>query len=53
MGHNFGLYHAGSVDCGANVIAPSGCTVTEYGDPFVIMGNQSAGTLQRVPEGRC
>ena len=42
MGHNFGLYHAGSVRC-AGVIAPSGCTVTEYGDPFVIMGNISAG----------
>ena len=39
LGHNFGLYHAGSLDCGANVIAPSGCTVTEYGDPFDIMGN--------------
>ena len=39
FGHNFGLYHAGSLDCGASVIAPSGCTVTEYGDPFDIMGN--------------
>ena len=39
FGHNFGLYHAGSLDCGASVIASSGCTVTEYGDPFDIMGN--------------
>ncbi len=39
LGHNFGLYHAGSLDCAANVIAASGCTVTEYGDPFDIMGN--------------
>jgi hypothetical protein len=43
MGHNFGLYHAGSVGCGSSVISPSGCTVTEYGDPFVVMGNISAG----------
>ena len=39
FGHNFGLYHAGSLDCAANVIAASGCAVTEYGDPFDIMGN--------------
>ena len=43
MGHNFGLYHAGSVGCPSGVIAPSGCTVTEYGDPFVVMGNINAG----------
>lgn len=44
LGHNFGLYHAGSVRCASGVtIAPSGCSVSEYGDPFVIMGNQSAG----------
>lgn len=43
MGHGFGLYHAGSVDCGANVISPSGCGVTEYGDPYVIMGNVNPG----------
>ncbi|MFO1324516.1 MAG: Ig-like domain repeat protein [Burkholderiales bacterium] len=43
FGHNFGLYHAGSLDCGANVIAASGCSVTEYGDPFVIMGNIQSG----------
>jgi hypothetical protein len=40
LGHNFGLYHAGSLDCGAATIATSGCSVTEYGDPFDIMGNQ-------------
>ncbi|MEO8751346.1 MAG: Ig-like domain repeat protein [Casimicrobiaceae bacterium] len=40
MGHNFGLYHAGSLRCASGVvIAASGCSVTEYGDPFVIMGN--------------
>ncbi len=38
LGHNFGLWHAGSVGCGANVIGGS-CGVSEYGDPFNIMGN--------------
>ena len=42
-GHNFGLYHAGNLDCGTNIISTSGCTVTEYGDPFVIMGNIQSG----------
>ncbi len=40
IGHNFGLYHAGSLNCGANVVASSGCSVAEYGDPFDIMGNR-------------
>ncbi len=40
LGHNFGLLHAGSLDCGANVVAATGCSSAEYGDPFVIMGNQ-------------
>ena len=41
LGHNFGLLHAGSRDCGAAVIGGS-CSVSEYGDPFDIMGNQRA-----------
>ena len=41
FGHNFGLLHAASLDCGANVIGGS-CTSAEYGDPFDIMGNQRA-----------
>jgi hypothetical protein len=43
MGHNFGLYHSHSMDCGTAVIAPSGCTTSEYGDVFDLMGNVSAG----------
>lgn len=43
MGHNFGLYHSHSLDCGTAVIAASGCTASEYGDVFDIMGNSSAG----------
>ncbi len=38
LGHNFGLWHAGSVNCGSLVIG-SGCGVSEYGDPFDVMGN--------------
>jgi Gametolysin peptidase M11/FG-GAP-like repeat/FG-GAP repeat len=42
LGHNFGLYHSGSINCGAKVLGdPPGdtCGVSEYGDPFDIMGN--------------
>ncbi len=43
LGHNFGLLHAASLDCGATtVIAATGCTSSEYGDPFDIMGNNRA-----------
>jgi hypothetical protein len=38
VGHNFGMLHAGNVDCGTNVIGGT-CTFSEYGDPFGIMGN--------------
>ena len=38
LGHNFGLWHAGSVNCGAQVLGGS-CGVAEYGDPFDVMGN--------------
>ena len=41
LGHNFGLAHAASVDCGANSIGGT-CTSSEYGDPFDVMGNNRA-----------
>jgi hypothetical protein len=41
MGHNFGLLHAGSLNCGASVIGGA-CSVAEYGDPWDTMGNQRA-----------
>ncbi|HVF62701.1 MAG TPA: hypothetical protein VNE58_01745 [Casimicrobiaceae bacterium] len=41
LGHNFGLLHAGSLRCSVGVIGGS-CSVSEYGDPFGIMGNISA-----------
>jgi hypothetical protein len=41
LGHNFGLAHAASLDCGANVVGGT-CTSSEYGDPFDVMGNNRA-----------
>jgi hypothetical protein len=38
LGHNFTLYHAGSLYCPGQVIGGS-CSVAEYGDPFDVMGN--------------
>ena len=39
MGHNFGLYHSHSLDCGTAAVASSGCTASEYGDVFDMMGS--------------
>ena len=38
LGHNFGLWHSGSLSCSGQVIGGS-CGVNEYGDPFDAMGN--------------
>jgi Gametolysin peptidase M11 len=43
LGHNFGVYHAHSYTCPGAAIAPSGCTRSEYGDRFDVMGNARAG----------
>ncbi len=43
LGHNFGVLHAHSYACGTLTIAPSGCTRSEYGDRFDVMGNSRAG----------
>lgn len=42
MGHNFGLYHSHSLDCGTTTLGSS-CTIGEYGDTLDIMGNPSSG----------
>ncbi len=42
MGHNFGLYHSHSLDCGANVVGGA-CTSTEYGDVLDVMGGTPGG----------
>lgn len=38
MGHNFGLYHSHSLDCGTSAIAASGCSSSDYGDVLDVMG---------------
>ena len=47
MGHNFGLWHAGSLRCSGVPIGcktgDAGASAAEYGDPFSTMGNQHAG----------
>jgi hypothetical protein len=40
LGHNFGLYHSHSLDCGAAVIA-STCTTSDYGDTVDVMGTSN------------
>jgi hypothetical protein len=42
MGHNLGLYHSHSLDCGSASISASGCTASEYGDAFDMMGSNSS-----------
>lgn len=43
LGHNFGSHHASSLTCknasGTRVSISNSCTVTEYGNPFDVMGN--------------
>jgi len=41
LGHCFGVGHSSSLDCGSVVLGGT-CTVSEYGDPFSIMGNSNA-----------
>jgi hypothetical protein len=43
LGHNLGLLHAGSWSCtkgGKRVSISGSCSVSEYGDPFDVMGNK-------------
>lgn len=41
MGHNFGLYHSHSLDCGGTTLGTN-CQTLEYGDLFDIMGDVTA-----------
>ena len=41
LGHNFGLLHAASSYCPGQVVG-SACSVSDYGDPFDVMGNSGA-----------
>src|SRR5579862_7641179 len=47
LGHNFGLLHAASLRCsGVSISAgASGCSSSEYGDPFDVMGNQASASV--------
>ena len=40
IGHNFGLMHASTMDCGTSTMAnaTSTCTSSEYGNPMTVMG---------------
>ena len=38
LGHNFGLYHAKDLDCGADIIGDN-CASAEYGDSMDMMGS--------------
>src|SRR5262249_35399579 len=47
LGHAFGLHHASSYSCVQNgtrvALAASGCTSSEHGDPFSLMGTAPRG----------
>lgn len=39
LGHGLGLYHSHSMTCSGGVLfATSGCSTTEYGDPYDVIG---------------
>lgn len=44
LGHNFGLYHSHSLECGDAVVSEN-AQVYEYGDIIDVMGNREAGHL--------
>jgi uncharacterized repeat protein (TIGR01451 family) len=39
FGHNLGVWHANTLECGSSAIQDSGCASTEYGDPADVMGS--------------
>ncbi|MEH6576289.1 MAG: Ig-like domain-containing protein [Amphritea sp.] len=41
LGHNFGLYHSHSLECGTDIIG-NNCSTYEYGDTTGVMGSASA-----------
>jgi|GEM_PF-3421885 len=46
LGHELGLQHASSYDCGGSALAASGCTADEYGDPYDSMGKAVPGLAE-------
>jgi len=51
MGHNLGLYHSHSLDCGTTVLGTS-CTTSEYGDTLDIMGGSLTAHYNAFQKGR-
>jgi hypothetical protein len=44
LGHNLGTHHASTLDCtqdGSRVALSESCSLSEYGDPFTVMGTAS------------
>ena len=50
MGHNLGLVHSSSIDCGNVPLAddPLTCSTDEYGNPLSIMGNLGVGQMMGI-----
>ncbi len=51
LGHNFGLYHSKSQDCGASAIGDS-CAVSQYGDLLDTMGNRNGAHFNAFQKSR-
>ena len=51
LGHNFGLWHSGSLSCPGQVIGGT-CSVSEYGDPFDVMGNIRQGHFNSMQKSK-
>jgi hypothetical protein len=47
-GHNLGVYHAGTIECGTASLIDSSCYDVEYGDPSDVMGGSPDGHLSGV-----
>lgn len=51
LGHNFGLYHSQSLDCGSQSIGGT-CSTSEYGDLFDIMGGGASAHINAFQKER-
>jgi hypothetical protein len=51
LGHNFGLYHSRSLDCGSQSIGGT-CTTNEYGDLYDIMGGGASAHINAFQKER-
>ena len=51
LGHNFGLYHSKSQDCGTSSIGDN-CTVSQYGDFLDTMGNRNSAHFNAFQKAR-